>query len=198
MSIWSCARHNGMTGAGSDRDVGPTPVQRARFRERPFPEASKSQDLLATTGRTWVAHPGRRRMAIGMRYETYVSLFLALRCLHPTVSLHTPSKTPGCSMSCPIRVRRNDRCAGSFGTGFEARLRSCSGLNRYAAELQSVHHTTTHEGLIETCRTYTGHAEDPSRTARESGQRARFPGMAHGRSTREHRPCRDLQGTRWG
>jgi len=31
VSIWSCAWHNGMTGAGSDRDAGPTPVQRARF-----------------------------------------------------------------------------------------------------------------------------------------------------------------------
>lgn len=46
----SCARHNGMTGAGSDQDVGPTPVQRARFRDKMSLEASMSQDLLATTG----------------------------------------------------------------------------------------------------------------------------------------------------
>jgi len=49
-----------MTGAGSDRDVGPTPVQRARFREQAFPETLKNQDLLATTGRTRRT-PGRWR-----------------------------------------------------------------------------------------------------------------------------------------
>lgn len=69
--------------------------------------------------------------------------------------------------------------------------------HRTAVILQSMPHATTHEGLIDKCRIYTDHAEDPSRTARENGQKARFPATVHGRSIREPRLCRGLQATRW-
>jgi len=172
----SCARHNGMTGAGSDRDAGPTPVQRARFR-RLSPEASKSQDLLATTGAYPGGTPGRQRSAMGYGVGDG-SLPAPHALLSPsTVSLHARVSSPGCSIFCPLQVRQKT-----------ALQHAC----------RAVHQTTTHEGLIETCRSITGHAEDPSRTARENGQKVRFPGMAHGRSIREPRLSRDLQATRWG
>jgi len=173
----SCARHNGMTGAGSDRDAGPTPVQRARFR-RLSPEASKSQDLLATTGAYPGGTPGPATESDGIRSRRAISP--APHALLPpsTVTLHARVYLPGCSIFCPSWVRRKTAL-------------------RHAC--RAAHQTTTHEeGLIETCRSITGHAEDPSRTARENGQRARFPGMAHGRSIREPRLSRDLQATRWG
>ena len=172
----SCARHNGMTGAGSDRDAGPTPVQRARFR-RLSPEASKNQDLLATTGAYPGGTPGPAAKSGGiMELEANVSRPHAL--LPPsTVSLHARVSLSGCSIFCPVWVCQKT-------------------VLQHAC--RAVHQTTTHEGLIETCRNITGHAEDPSRTARENGQRTRFPGMAHGRSIREPRLSRDLQATRWG
>ena len=66
MSIRSCARHNGMTGAGSDRDAGPTPVQRARFRELSSRKRQRVRIYWRRLERTRVAHLGRQRRAIGM------------------------------------------------------------------------------------------------------------------------------------
>ncbi len=188
MSIRSCARHNGMTGAGSDRDAGPTPVQRARFREN---DSRKRQRV-----RIYWRRLERARCTIGAgsgeREHWIVLRRTSLHSSSPlppsTVSLRATPFRRGVRYPAPgLRVLPKTDRAGTSGTGFGA----CVGL-------QSMHHTTTHEGLIETCRRLTDHAEDPSRTARESGQKARFHDTAHGRSTREPRLCRDLQGTRWG
>lgn len=73
MSIWSCARHNGMTGAGSDRDVGPTPVQRARFRE----ECSRERRRVRIYWRRLECTrctPGRQQRERSRRTETNVSV----------------------------------------------------------------------------------------------------------------------------
>jgi hypothetical protein len=188
MSIWSCACHNGMTGAGSDRDAGPTPVQRARFRG----ECSRERRRVRIYWRRLECTrctPGRQQRERLRHAETDVSLRLTLRCLHQLFPLRH-GKMAWRSMSPPHTGSPKGRSCRRVRHGARR-------MHRSAAGLQSMHHATTHEGLIETCRRLTDHAEDPSRTARENGQKARFPGTAHGRNTREPRLCRDLQGTRW-
>lgn len=202
MSMWSCACHNGMTGAGSDRDVGPTPVQRARFQEYISLETSKSQDLLATTG-MYPTHIGlAAEKSVRVLGNENQNLPVPSRPLPPSNCFPSHrARTAWCSMSRPSGFAKTDRAGISAGHGVRHQVvHSCNDMvrSRYAAELQSVHHATMHEGLIETCRSITGRAEDPSHTARESGQRARFPDTAHGRSMWEPRLCRDLQVTRWG
>ncbi len=120
MSIWSCARHNGMTGAGSDRDAGPTPVQRARFRE----ECSRKRRRVRICWRRLECTrctPGRQQRVRSKRAETGVSVPLALRCLHQLFPLRH-GKMAWRSMSRPVRVRQKGDRAGTSGTGPGARI----------------------------------------------------------------------------
>jgi hypothetical protein len=71
MSIWSCARHNGMTGAGSDRDAGPTPVQRARFRGE-CPRKRRSVRICWRRLESTRCTPGRQQRAVWTRREGYI------------------------------------------------------------------------------------------------------------------------------
>ena len=188
MSIWSCARHNGMTGAGSDRDAGPTPVQRARFRGICSRKRQSVRIYLRRLERTRCT-PGRQQREVEAHRDECLYVVpppaASINCFpsHPGINVPVFDIPPHPGLSEGYR-------AGIPGTAARR-------MHRAAAPLQSMPRAITHEGLIERCRIYTDHAEDPSHIARESGRKARSPVTPHGRSTRAPRLCRDLQGTRW-
>ena len=120
MSIWSCARHNGMTGAGSDRDVGPTPVQRARFQDISSWKRQSVRIYWRRLERTRCTRAGsEERSECTKGDECLPDLHAPLP--PSTVSHHTPAKSLGCSMSSPVWVRQKTDHAGMSGMGFGAR-----------------------------------------------------------------------------
>jgi len=107
-----------------------------------FPETSENQDLLATIGMHPV-HTGTAAKRATKRRETDVSLILS-RCRLHQLFPDPRAFWPG--------VRYPAQMGSLEGRSCRQIRREVRRTHRSAVYLQSMHHATMHEGLIETCR----------------------------------------------